>query len=506
MVRGYKLALVFLFSALSVTLVSCNGLGGFETVKEAIAVDVPMVLKVTKETYMNGREFCAKFTNTGEPSSYELGKWVDVPVDYSVKSSKKIKIYAYTRKKFDASLPTMIFVDGGPGQNTHMSSDLLTSGMNEIYFDQRGVGCSAPETWEEYNDPTLYSSVNTAQDIEEIRKAFGVDQLSIYGLSYGTVPATMYAHYFEDNTRALVIEGVVGNVENLSRYGFQAEKYNLVLAGLNSKQREAFTAIVEGYDEAKRMVVFNAFEVARYNDGGYRGTRDIVLKKLIKDDGSLDEALFARVYKAMRDHKSIYSTPQFPGAVDENVLTRIYCKELDGFSKDKYMLKFDTQRGFFEDMNSFGSSWSERCSEQKITKSMQSKYRESKYSTMVPVYYFQGSHDSATYASGALNHWKTVPQGRSYFLLSLKGGHNPAISKLTSTDSNIAKSHERLFNEALHGNAIDRVLVKQINKSITETTNKEAQYFKFVTWELYTNNKVSSFSDIEKEFGGLRRF
>lgn len=502
---GLKIVLGSLsFSVSILFLSSCSPIGGgFQTLKETNTIEIPLVQKVTRETYMNGDQFCKMYVNTGESSSYEIGKKIEVPFNYS-DSSKTIKIYAYTRGTFNPSLPSMIFVDGGPGQNTHRFPNILKEGFNEIYFDQRGVGCSAPQTWDEYTDPSLYSSLNTARDIDEIRKAYGLDKVTVYGISYGTVPATIYAHLFEQRTRAVVLEGVLGEVKNLSREAFRAEKYNLILAGLNESQREAFSEILSGDDEIKRAVIFNALKGANYIDGGYRGTRDISFKKLFNEDGSYNDATFTRAYKAMASKERTYNTPQQPGAVDENVLMRFYCKELDGFSKDMYTLRYQHKKGFYE-AATFGSTWAKECADQKITTDMQVLYDESKYTTNAPVYYFQGSHDGATRATGALNHWKTVPQKESYLLLALKGGHNPGTSKLFSPDPKIAEIHGKLFFAAFSGKAIDSSFVKQINATITSTTNKDEEFFKFVTWAMYTDNKDVNVMDIEKEFGGLRR-
>lgn len=486
----------------TILLSSCSN-GSFETVKDATPVDVPIVTKVTKGTYMNGEQFCAKFVNTDKSESFELGKWIDVPYDYS-DSKKTVKIYTYTKKKFDPNLPSYILVDGGPGQNTHLLSDIIGSGINEIRFDQRGVGCSAPKTWEEYSDPGLYSSLNTARDIEEIRKAYGVSKLSVYGISYGTIPATIYANKFENETKALVIEGVVGRVENLARYTYNIEKYNLILSLFNSSQREAFDAIMYGDDRKKLQVIMYLLGTAGYYDGGFKKIRDEYFKKMFPESGGVDEAAFEKMFVKMMKENNPYDTPQFPGAVDENVLVRFYCKELGGFSKDKFTISYSKTRGFFEEVAKGKKKWASDCAEQGITMEMENTYDERSYPTHAPVYYFQGSHDGATVAEGALNHWKFVPQDKSYFLLSLKGGHNPAISKTKANDVEVSKVHKLLFSEALNSQPIDFEFIKKLNAPIESLNAKTDGTSSYTTWELYTSNKAS-FAEIEKEFSGLSR-
>ena len=70
------------------------------------------------------------------------------------------------------------------------------------------------------------------------------------------------------------------------------------------------------------------------------------------------------------------------------------------------------------------------------------------------VFYFQGSHDGATLAVGAIAHWQTVPQKESYFMLAQKGGHNPNLTRLNSEKSDIMSYETQLFKMAIAGSMI----------------------------------------------------
>lgn len=491
-----------ILSASALVLSACSGSGGFETLRDTNTIDIPIVQKVTKENYMSGKEFCNHFINTGESETKEYGKWITVPYSYK-EEIKEIQIYAFTLEPFNPNLPSLIFVDGGPGQNTHQLGGIVEKEYNEIHFDQRGVGCSAPENWEAYIDPKLYSSENTTRDIDEVRKAYGLSQVSVYGVSYGTVPATMYGHYFESNVKSIVLEGVLGKVENLGRYTHRVEKYNLVINGLNRAQRAAFDEIMQGSDDIKQYVLLYFLGAAGYRDGGYRGAKDLFAKRFFSEDGTPQDKEFRQAIKDIHSYENPYDRPQHPGAVDENVLIRFYCKELGGFSKDKFTMKYSPARGFFEETTKDKSSWAKDCADQNITEDMENQYDERNYTTRAPVYYFQGSHDGATLAEGALGHWKSVPQNKSYFLLSLKGGHNPALSKIKSDDKEVAKIHKNVFMSALSGQVIDFDVVAKLNESITKSTNEQVKKRNFNTWELFTSNKTDS-TEIQREFSGLK--
>lgn len=498
--KGFSILLAAVYIGL---LASCNQVQ-FEVLKDTVTVEVPIINRVTKANYMNGEQFCARYVNSADIKSKEIGKWVEVPFNYG-EQNRTIKIYTYTKKIFNPKLPTYIFIDGGPGQNTHTFSDIVESDFNEIHFDQRGVGCSAPPTWEEYSDNNLYSSLNTARDIEEIRKAYSVGTLSVYGVSYGTIPATIYANLYENNVRAVVLEGVVGRIENLSRYTFSVEKYNLLVESLNAAQKEAFEGIIFGEDRKKKFVVQYLMGTAGYHDGGYRAVRDRHFDKLFPKSGGLDSANFERVYINILKSQNPYDTAQHPGAVDDNVLTRFYCKELGGFSKDKFDLNYSKDQGFYETLAKDKSTWAEECARVGVTVEMEKLYDERNYPTTASVYYFQGSHDGATIAEGALTHWKFVPNKKSYFLLAKKGGHNPALSRLKSQDVSISTIHRQLYVKALNGQEIDTDFILKLNKSIGNTPNEDDKNFNFITWSLFTNNK-SDFIGIEKEFNGLKLF
>tara|TARA_B110001454_G_scaffold106457_1_gene100218 strand:+ start:57361 stop:58866 length:1506 start_codon:yes stop_codon:yes gene_type:complete len=497
---GYIKGLIAL-SISTALLTSCGK--GFESIDESATVGVPILQKVTKETYMNGRKFCDKYTNTGDADTKEIGKWIDVPFDYA-NPSRTIKIYTFLKREFDPNLPSYIFVDGGPGQNTHTYPDILGSGYNEIHFDQRGVGCSAPDTWEEYIDQELYSSIKTANDIDEVRKAYGLKTVSLYGVSYGTVPVTIYANKFEANVKSIVIEGVLGKVENLSRYSHRVEKYNLILNSLSEKQRDAFDDVVYGNNNKQKYVLMYLLGTAGFRDGGYRIVKDNYFKKLLPESGGINASEFDRAYGNIMKEQNPYNTAQHPGATDENVLTRFYCKELGGFSKDKFTMNYNRTRGFVEELAMDKTTWADECAAQGITLEMENTYDERKYPTNATVYYFQGSHDGATIAEGALSHWKSVPQKKSYFLLSKKGGHNPGLTKANAKDKEISKLHKQLFSDAFSSKAITTDFVKQLNAKITSTTVDEDKAQSFITWELFSGTKTD-FSAIEKEFGGLRR-
>lgn len=147
--------------------------------------------------------------------AHENGKWLEVPFDYRKKDGKKLKLYYASALPFDPSKPTVIYVTGGPGQVIHQLFDEYVdlakkSNVNIVLFDPRGIGFSSPDKPEDYFGYELWGSENIARDIKAIADDLKVDKVSVYGISYGTVPATIFASMFPERTRSVLLEGVLG--------------------------------------------------------------------------------------------------------------------------------------------------------------------------------------------------------------------------------------------------------------------------------------------------------
>jgi pimeloyl-ACP methyl ester carboxylesterase len=131
----------------------------------------------------------------------------------------------------------IIALAGGPGQSAlpfaEQFAELLgpvAATRDLIVFDQRGTGksgalaCHAFERLSEASTPgkalaecatqlgpsrTLYTSADTVADIEAIRRAGGYEKLVLYGTSYGTKVAELYAQEHPEHVEALVLDSVV---------------------------------------------------------------------------------------------------------------------------------------------------------------------------------------------------------------------------------------------------------------------------------------------------------
>lgn len=137
--------------------------------------------------------------------------------------------------------PLVIF-PGGPGQAAMDMGPLVASvfrtlnqNRDVVLIDQRGMGSSNPlecetpdDAWLSLStkeqqrltrelltrclaeldaDVTLYTQDLANQDIDEILQALGYERVNLYGGSWGTRSALLFAHRFPERVRTLVLDG-----------------------------------------------------------------------------------------------------------------------------------------------------------------------------------------------------------------------------------------------------------------------------------------------------------
>jgi pimeloyl-ACP methyl ester carboxylesterase len=181
---------------------------------------------------------------------------VQVPLDYDDPDGEQIGIAVNRLAAVDPTRRegAILFNPGGPGASGRdlleaVASQLastapeLAERFDIIGFDPRGVAASNPvrcvdDAWkdrylladatpddaaeqadsvESKRFPTIcqeqlgnelyeYSTNNTARDIDRIREALGDEQISFYGISYGTLLGATYGGLFPDRVRVLVLD------------------------------------------------------------------------------------------------------------------------------------------------------------------------------------------------------------------------------------------------------------------------------------------------------------
>lgn len=99
----------------------------------------------------------------------------------------------------------VVYVHGGPGSQSKSSHRNFfdPDQYRIILFDQRGCGRSLPSG--EINDN---STVNLLDDIEKLRDHLSVEKWTMFGSSWGSTLALLYASYYPERIKHLVVHGV----------------------------------------------------------------------------------------------------------------------------------------------------------------------------------------------------------------------------------------------------------------------------------------------------------
>lgn len=177
-----------------------------------------------------------------------------VPLDYDAPFNNEISISLIRRRAAvdDDWRGVLLTNPGGPGASGHglvIQAEYyfpreIIDHFDIVGFDPRGVG-ESEGIYCDYDEPAVgpdpspdsdaertalervareiadacasdYSfelphvnTMNTARDMDRIREELGVDRISFFGLSYGTVLGAVYAELFPEHVRAFVLDGAI---------------------------------------------------------------------------------------------------------------------------------------------------------------------------------------------------------------------------------------------------------------------------------------------------------
>jgi proline iminopeptidase len=111
----------------------------------------------------------------------------------------------------------LLLLHGGPGA-THeyflgFDSFLPAAGVEYYYYDQLGSGWSDVPA-----DPSLWEVDRFVDEVEQVRKALGLQHFFLLGQSWGGLLAIEYALAHGDNLAGLVISNMMASVPDYNRY------------------------------------------------------------------------------------------------------------------------------------------------------------------------------------------------------------------------------------------------------------------------------------------------
>ncbi|MCR8847915.1 alpha/beta hydrolase [Rossellomorea sp. SC111] len=114
----------------------------------------------------------------------------------------------------------MIFLHGGPGGSLDYflpQMESLAKDFRIILYDQTGCGKS------DVNEGHLYSIDDEISNLEELRKAFNLEKVTLFGESWGSILGLAYAARYPERIDKLILTAAVG----LSSEDYRAFKQSL---------------------------------------------------------------------------------------------------------------------------------------------------------------------------------------------------------------------------------------------------------------------------------------
>lgn len=94
-------------------------------------------------------------------------------------------------------------------------------------------------------DPKQYNSSNIISDIESLRQALKISKWNIYGVSYGTHIAKLYANQFPEETRSLILDSPIDNIADY--YTYNTKNFFTALEKVFKNSEKAFPATRQKY-------------------------------------------------------------------------------------------------------------------------------------------------------------------------------------------------------------------------------------------------------------------
>lgn len=378
------------------------------------------------ETYVSGEECYLKYNKP----EYNVSGWqfLEVPIDYKSNLSHKTKISFRLSPGFSAEKKTVIYFNGGPGGSSHDTEFNALEDVNIIYFNQRGSAFSRPETKELFLNQNYYSSENTARDALEIIKHLGINQVTVYGMSYGTVPATIFGSLFPEYSRNVILEGVV--FDGKSRLWYSNHRINLMQKYFD-KLDESMKEKILKYSQHPNVFEgwFSSLAQPLMYSSNFENALTSKLSEIFTQDSSISAEEFDKYIVERLKMYSYNSASDFNDMIyfSPAMFNFIACKELDAEHElSSFFSIFNENQKLIPYVKN--SSQLNVCKNLNISQSK--TYSAIDYPLHVPTYYFQGTTDGATTADFAIWHYKESAKQNAQIVLAKKVGHSVVIEHL----------------------------------------------------------------------------
>jgi proline iminopeptidase len=121
--------------------------------------------------------------------------------------------YKVWTKRIGSGPIKVLLLHGGPGFSHDyleaMESFLPQAGIEMYYYDQLGCGNS-----DQPDDASLWTLARYTQEVEEVRRALGLENFVLFGHSWGGILALEYALNHQESLRGLVISDMTAGTQS----------------------------------------------------------------------------------------------------------------------------------------------------------------------------------------------------------------------------------------------------------------------------------------------------
>jgi proline iminopeptidase len=150
----------------------------------------------------------------------------------------------------------IVVLHGGPGlDHTYLLPQMLGLAKTHrlILCDQRGTGKSDVAI-----DPSFISLSNFVEDIEGVRKVYGLEKMNLLGHSWGGNLAMFYAVRYPQNLKSLIlVDASAASVEMLKMVSKAQQEH------MSPEDRTAFAELIksDGFKENKTEIIEEFFRI-----------------------------------------------------------------------------------------------------------------------------------------------------------------------------------------------------------------------------------------------------
>jgi pimeloyl-ACP methyl ester carboxylesterase len=316
--------------------------------------------------------------------------------------------------------PFGIMINGGAGAPSigYASGTVFPASFNVIYTDVRGVGCNINSANPFRNDAltTEFFALDTLSIVQVLR----LREYVLYGVSYGTVQATVMAYRARNagiqTPTAVVLEGILGNwqlnntdVADLNKQWTKAQALlpaNVVATFFQSPQPFGIPTA--------DWTTFISYTLSQGMTPALGNSTVHYLTPL----GSGDLAVVAQARRVIQAKVAEIRDGIKPEML--RLATVLHCTETEGSVHDRAFIN-----------GRFVETGSDICPA--LGLQFIKPYDSAQYPLDVPIYYFEGADDPTTSPENAKYHFDNQTRADRVFTLIGDGGHTALSGTLRET-------------------------------------------------------------------------